>query len=104
MIYYVFGILVMAVVTYVPRVLPLSLVRRPIRNRFFRSWLYYMPYAVLGAMTFPALLYSTSSIWSAVAGMAAALVLAYVGLSLMPVAVISTGVVLVVEGLLHIYF
>lgn len=102
--YYILGILVMAFVTYVPRVLPLSLVRRPIRNRFFRSWLYYMPYAVLGAMTFPALLYSTSSIWSAVAGMAAALVLAYVGLSLMPVAVISTGVVLVVEGLLHIYF
>ena len=56
MIYYVWGILVMAAVTYLPRALPLSLLRHTVKSRFLRSWLYYMPYAVLGAMTIPAIL------------------------------------------------
>ena len=104
MIYYLCGILVMAAVTYLPRVLPLSLMRRPIRSRFLRSWLYYMPYAVLGAMTFPAILYATSSVWSAAAGLAAALILSSLGLSLLPVALISTVAVFLTEWLMHIYF
>lgn len=55
-VYYALGVLVMAVVTYIPRVLPLSLMRRRVESRFLQSFLYYMPYAVLGAMTFPAIL------------------------------------------------
>ena len=68
------GIAVLAVVTYIPRALPLSVLRRQVKSRFLQAFLFYMPYAVLGAMTFPAILYSTSSIWSAAAGMAVALV------------------------------
>ena len=51
---------VMAAVTYLIRMLPFVVFRKPIKNRFVRSFLYYVPYAVLGAMTFPAILYSTS--------------------------------------------
>ena len=58
-VYYALGVLVMAVVTYIPRVLPLSLMRRRVESRFLQSFLYYMPYAVLGAMTFPAILEAT---------------------------------------------
>lgn len=104
MTYYLIGILVMALVTYIPRVLPLSLFRKPIHNRFLRSVLYYMPYAVLGAMTVPAILYSTASVWSATAGLAVALGLAYIGLNLLPVALFSAAAVFLVEWMLHIHF
>ncbi|MBR7091999.1 MAG: AzlD domain-containing protein [Clostridia bacterium] len=104
MIYYVWGILVMAAVTYLPRALPLSLLRHTVKSRFLRSWLYYMPYAVLGAMTIPAILYSTSSVWSAAVGLAAALALSYIGLSLLPVALISALSVFLTEWLMHIDF
>lgn len=56
-------ILVMAGVTYLIRVLPLTLIRRPIKSRFFRSFLYYVPYVTLSVMTFPAILTATSSVW-----------------------------------------
>lgn len=55
-LYWAAAVLVMAVVTYLPRALPLTLLRRPVKSRFLRSFLYYMPFAVLGAMTFPAIL------------------------------------------------
>ena len=67
-VYYALGVLVMAVVTYIPRVLPLSLMRRRVESRFLQSFLYYMPYAVLGAMTFPAILFATDSMISAAVG------------------------------------
>ena len=51
---------VMALVTYLPRMLPMAVIKRKIQNRFIRSFLTYVPYAVLSAMTFPAILYSTS--------------------------------------------
>ena len=70
-------ILVMAGVTYLIRMLPLVLVRKKIENRFLLSFLYYIPYAVLSAMTVPAIFYSTGSIPTAVAGTAAAVVLAF---------------------------
>lgn len=101
--YWAAAVLVMAVVTYIPRVLPLSLMRKKVKNRFLQSFLYYMPYAVLGAMTFPAILYATATPWSAAAGFAAALVLSFVGLNLLPVALVSTGVVFLVEWLMHIW-
>lgn len=91
----------MAVVTYIPRALPLSVLRRQVKSRFLQAFLFYMPYAVLGAMTFPAILYSTSSIWSAAAGMAVALVFSYMKLNLLPVALASAAAVLLTEGVLR---
>ena len=70
-------LLVMAGVTYLMRVLPFTLLRRPVRSPFLRSLLAYIPYGVLSAMAFPSILYSTGSFPSAVAGTAAALVLAF---------------------------
>lgn len=99
--YCICGIAVMAVVTYIPRALPLSVLRRKVKNRFLQAFLFYMPYTVLGAMTFPAILYSTSSTWSAAAGMAIALVLAYAKFNLLPVALASTAGVLLTEAVLH---
>ena len=69
-------ILVMAVVTYLVRALPLTLIRKEITNKFLKSFLYYVPYVALAAMTFPAILSSTESVISALAGLVTALVLA----------------------------
>ena len=74
-------ILVMAAVTYLIRMLPLTLIRRKITNRTLRSFLYYVPYATLSAMTFPAILTATGSAISAALGFAAALILAFRGKS-----------------------
>ena len=79
--------LVMAGVTYLIRMIPLVLIRRPIKSRFIRSFLYYIPYAVLGAMTFPAILYSTSHIASAAVGLLVSVILAWFGKGLLTVAV-----------------
>lgn len=79
-------LLVMAGVTYLMRVLPFTLLRRPVRSPFLRSLLAYIPYGVLSAMAFPSILYSTGSFPSAVAGTAAALVLAFFRRSLLVVA------------------
>lgn len=92
-------ILVMAVVTYLIRVLPLTLIKKEIKNRTVRSFLHYVPYATLAAMTFPAILSSTASKWSAAAGFVTALVLAYKEKSLLTVAGAACVVVFVVERL-----
>ncbi len=65
-------ILVMGIVTYPIRVLPLTLIRREIKNRFIRSFLYYVPYVTLAVMTFPAILDATGSTASALAAFIAA--------------------------------
>ncbi len=91
------AIFLMAVVTYLPRVLPLALVRKKIKNRFVQSFLLYMPYGVLAAMVFPDILSSTANLVSALCGMATALVLAYKNKGLLPVALSATAVVFVVE-------
>ncbi len=78
---------VMAAVTYLIRMLPFVVFRKPIKNRFIKSFLYYVPYAVLGAMTFPAILYSTSNLISAAVGLAVSVVLAWFGRGLLTVAV-----------------
>ena len=75
-LYVLAAVAVMAIVTYIPRMLPLTFMRRKIQNRFIRSFLYYVPYAVLAAMTLPGILYSTANVVSAVTGMAAAIFLA----------------------------
>ena len=96
----VLAIAVMALVTYLIRVTPLVLIRREIKNRTVRSFLYYVPYAVLSVMTIPAIFYSTSYIISAVIGLAVALVLSYFNRGLLTVAVFASATVLVVELIL----
>ena len=79
-------LLVMAAVTYAIRVLPMTLIRRQINSRFIQSFLYYVPYTVLAAMTFPAIFSSTASEVGAVAGCVVAILLAYFKRGLLVVA------------------
>ena len=95
-------IFTMALTTYLIRVLPLTIFRKPIRSLFLRSFLHYVPYACLTAMTFPAILSSTASILSGAAALAVAIVLAYRGKSLNEVAVSSSAAVLIVECILKL--
>ncbi len=96
-LYLALSILVMALVTWLPRIAPLLLFRRRIQNRFFRSFLYYVPYAVLAAMVIPAIFGATQSPWSAAAGLAVALMLGWRGCSLFTVALGSSLAVLLAE-------
>ena len=91
---------VMALVTYLIRMLPMTAFRRPIRSRFVRSFLAYIPYAVLGAMTFPEVLYSTGDLRTAAAGVAVAVLLAWRGKSLLTVAIAACGAVAAAQGIL----
>ncbi len=88
---------VMALVTYLIRMIPFTLFRKEIKSVFFRSFLAYVPYAVLGAMTFPSIFFATSSLPSAIAGTVVALVLAFFKRSLLTVAVGAAGTALAVE-------
>ena len=88
---------VMALVTYLIRMLPLVVFKKKITSRFIRSFLFYVPYAVLGAMTFPAIFTSTGSELSAALGCAVALVLAYFGRGLLTVALCSCLTVYLAE-------
>ncbi len=90
-------IFLMALVTYLIRVLPLTLIRREIKSSFIKSFLYYVPYVTLATMTFPAILTATDSIWSGAVGFFVALVLAYKGRSLIQVSMLACVSVFVVE-------
>lgn len=88
-------IAVMAGVTYLIRMIPFTLFRRKIKSRFLQSVLYYIPYAVLSAMTFPAIFYSTDSSVTAAVGTVVAIVLAYFKLPLTVVALSACAAALV---------
>lgn len=90
-------LLVMAGVTYLIRVLPLTLIRREIKNVTIRSFLFYVPYVTLAVMTFPAILSATQSTWSALAALLAGIALAWFGASLFQVSVLCCVVVFVLE-------
>jgi len=94
---------VMAAVTYLIRMLPFVVFRKPIRNRFVKSFLYYVPYAVLGAMTFPAILYSTSNLVSAAVGLAVSVILAWFGRGLLTVAVSACIAVYLTEWIMVLF-
>ena len=96
-------ILAMALTSYLIRVLPMTLFRKPIRSRFVRSFLYYVPYACLSAMTFPSILSSTESIISGALALITAVVLAFRGKSLITVAVASSAVVFLTEQILSLF-
>ncbi len=94
-------IAVMAGVTYLIRLLPLAVFRKKITNRYMKSFLAYIPYGVLAAMTFPQVLYSTSGMISAAAGLLAALALSYCKRSLLTVAAGGAAAVFLTEQLLR---
>lgn len=91
------SVAVMALVTYLIRMLPLAAFRRKIKSKFVMNFLYYVPYAVLSAMTIPAVFYSSSGIISAIAGFAVAVVLAFFERGLLTVAVCACGGVFLTE-------
>ncbi len=80
------AILLMAIVTYIPRVLPISIFRKEIKSRYIKSFLHYVPFAVLGALTFPDIINSTGNYKTALCGTVIALSLAFKGKSLVLVA------------------
>lgn len=87
----------MALVTYVPRVLPVTIFRKQLKSRFIRSFLDYTPYAVLGALTFPDAFTSTGHLYSAVGGTLVAVALGYKGKSLVVVAMAAIVTVYILE-------
>ena len=88
---------VMALTTYLIRVLPLTLIRKPIRSQFLRSFLYYVPYVTLAVMTFPAIMTVTQSPIAGAAAMVVGIVSAWCGLGLFPVSLICCATVFVLE-------
>ena len=95
-------ILTMAVTTYLIRAIPLVLLKKPIRSRFLRSFLHYVPTACLTAMTFPAILYAADHMLSGAVGLAVGIFLAFKNKSLILVAISSAGAVFVVEQLIKL--
>jgi branched-subunit amino acid transport protein len=90
-------IVAMAVTTYLIRMLPFTLFRKKIQNTFLKSFFYYIPYAVLGAMTIPWIFYSTGSFIGAAAGTLCAFILAYFDRSLIVVALSSCATAYIVQ-------
>ena len=90
-------IAVMALTTYLIRVLPLTLIRSQIQNRFIKSFLYYVPYVTLAVMTFPAILDATGSMWSGLAALLFGILLAWCGAGLFSISVLCCMVVFVLE-------
>ena len=91
----------MAVVTYLIRMIPFTLMRRKIKSAYIKSLLYYVPYSVLGAMTFPYIFYSTGNIVTAAVGTAAAFVPAYMNKSLITVAITACAAAFVTGLFVH---
>ena len=90
-------IAVMAAVSYAIRVLPLTLIRKPIRNRFLQSFLYYVPYVTLAVMTFPAIIYATQTPISGAVALVVGAAAAWLGAGLFPVSVLCCVLVFVIE-------
>ena len=84
-------------VSYLIRVLPLTLIRKPIKNRFIRSFLYYVPYITLAVMTFPAIVQATQSPIAGIIALAVGIILSFVGAGLSPVACACCAVVFIAE-------
>ena len=93
-------IFIMAAVTFAVRVLPMTLIRRQIKSRFLRSFLYYVPYVTLSEMTFPAIINATQSPISGILALAAGIIVAWLGAGLFPVALTCCSVVFVAELIL----
>ncbi len=90
-------IAVMAITTYLIRMLPLVLIRNEITNKYIKSFLYYVPFVTLAVMVFPAILYETDSIYSAIIGFVFAIVFAFFGNNLITVSLIACASVFLAE-------
>ena len=90
-------IAIMALVSYAIRVLPLTLIRKPIKNQFIQSFLYYVPYVTLAVMTFPAITEATQSPISGAIALAVGIAAAWMGASLFQVSVSCCVIVFVIE-------
>ena len=90
-------IAVMALVTYLIRVLPLTLIRKQIKNKYLKSFLYYVPYVTLAVMTFPAIIHSTQSVYSGLLALVVGVVVAWFGFDLFKTAVSCCLIVLILE-------
>lgn len=97
-------LLVMALVTYAIRVIPYVCMRKEVKNKFFKSFLGYIPYTVLASMTFPVILDATSSPVTAVAGFVVAVIVAYFEKGLLQVAIWACAAVLLMELILQCLF
>lgn len=93
-------IFIMVAVTYMIRVLPLTLIRKPIKNTFIRSFLYYVPYVTLAVMTFPAIMEATSVKLAGILALIIGIGAAYIGASLLTVSATCCIVVYILELLL----
>lgn len=90
-------ILIMATVTYAIRVLPLTLIRKPINNQFIQSFLYYVPYVTLAVMTFPAIIHATQSPISGAIALVIGILVAWFGFDLFKVAITCCATVFIIE-------
>lgn len=93
-------ILIMALTTYIIRVLPLTLIRKPIKNKFIKSFLYYVPYVTLAVMTFPAIIDATQTVWAGAIALIVGIVAARLGAGLFKVAISCCAVVFIIEFIL----
>ena len=91
------SILTAFAVSYLIRVLPLTLIRKPIQNTFIKSFLYYVPYVTLSVMTFPAIIEATQSPISGIAALVIGIILSFLGAGLFPVACACCAIVFVAE-------
>lgn len=96
-------LLILSGSTYLIRAVPFALVKRTINNRFVRSFLYYIPYAVLAAMTFPAIIYSTGNIASGFVGLLVGIIFAFKKKSLTVVAIAASLGALLVELIIMLF-
>lgn len=85
------------IVSYLIRVLPLTLIRKPITNKFIKSFLYYVPYVTLSVMTFPAIIQATNSPIAGIVALVIGIILSFFGAGLFPVACVCCAVVFVME-------
>ena len=96
-----FYIAVMALVSYTTRVLPLTLIRKPIKNQFIQSFLYYVPYVSLSVMTFPSILSATGNRITGIVGFVAGVILAWIDGNLFRVSIGACVAVYIAEMFLH---
>lgn len=94
------SILTAFAVSYLIRVLPLTLIRKPIKNRFIKSFLFYVPYVTLSVMTFPAIVEATQSPIAGIIALAVGILISFLGAGLFPVACVCCAVVFIAEMIL----
>ena len=93
-------IAVMALVSYTIRILPLTLIRKPIKNQFIQSFLYYVPYVTLSVMTFPAIMDATAQPMAGLASLVLGMIIAWFGGGLFPTAIACSVTVFILEMML----